>query len=104
MSDTTGTPKKVTLDGLTFDVMADANFNQIKGKYSNEAVPTSGRNVQKKTLRPQNVESINLFANGQEADLLRVLSERSGNFPMSYETVSGDVFRAVGFIERFGKS
>ena len=37
MSDTTGTPKKVTLDGLTFDVMADANFNQIKGKYANES-------------------------------------------------------------------
>lgn len=102
MSDTTGTPKKVTLDGLTFDVMADANFNQIKGKYSNEAVPTSGRNIQKKTVRPQNVESINLYANDQEADLLRVLSERSGNFPMSYETASDSVFRAVGFIDYEG--
>jgi len=98
MSNTVGTAKRVTLDGVTFDVMADANFSQIKGKYSNEAVPTSGKNVQKKTVRAQTVESVNLQCNAEEADLLRSLNDRVTNFPMSYETAASDVFRSVGFI------
>ena len=98
MSNTTGTIKKVTLDGTTFDAMADINLNQIKGKYSNEEVVTTGKIVQKKTLRAQKVESTNLQANGEEGEAIKALSERTGNFPMSYETAAGDVFRAVGFI------
>ena len=97
-NNTVGTPERVTLDGITFDVMADANFSQIKGKYTNESVPTSGRNLNKKTVRPQNVESINLAANSEEAELIKGLSERKIPFPMSYALASGDVFRTTGSI------
>ena len=97
-NNTVGTPKKVTIDGTTFDVMADANFSQIKGRFANENVPTSGKNLTKKTVRPQNVESVNVAANSEEAELLKQFSERTFNYPISYEIASGDVFRAVGGI------
>lgn len=98
MGKVTGTPKKVTLDGRTFDVMGDSNFSQIKGKYTNESVPTSGANVNKKTARAQNVESVNLQCSSEEADFLKGLNDRITAFPMSYELVDGSVFRATGFI------
>jgi len=94
-----GTIKKVVLDGTTFDAMADANLNQIKGKYTNEEVVTSSKIVQKKTLRAQKVESTNLQCDEEEAEELKSLSESSFSFPMSYETAAGVVFRTTGFID-----
>lgn len=99
MSNIVGTPQKVTINGLTFNVMSDANFNQIKGKYTTEAVPTTGGNIMQKTLRSQNVESINLQCNAEEAEILKTLSESVENFPMSYKTAAGKSYRAVGSID-----
>jgi len=98
MSNNVGTARRVTIDGITFDVMGDANLSQIKGKYTNEEVVTTGKIAQKKTLRAQKVESVNLQCNGEEAEELKALSERTGSFPMSYETAATDVFRTTGFI------
>lgn len=101
-NNTVGSIEKVTLDGITFDVMGDANASATKGKYENENIPTSGKNVQKKTARSQNVESLNLQCNADEAELVKSLSERRSAFPMSYETAAGDIFRATGGINTEG--
>ena len=98
MSDTVGTPRKVTLDGLTFDVMADANFSEMGSQFETEPVPTSGRTLKKMTKRSKSVESVNLACNGSERADLEDLADRLTDFPMSYELASGDIFRAVGFI------
>lgn len=97
-NDIVGTPRKVTLDGITFDVMADANFSEMGSGNEKEAVPTSGRTLQKVTKRSKSVESITLACNGDEREVLEELDNRTENFPMSYENSSGDVYRAVGFI------
>ena len=94
----TGTVKKVTLAGVTFDVMSDANFDQKKGRFENEEIVTSGKIVQKKTARAQMVESVNLQCSEDEAEVLRALSERTSAFPMSYTTAAARTFRATGFI------
>lgn len=94
-----GSIKKVVLAGITFSVMGDANLSQIKGKFATESITTSGGNILKKTLRSQNTESTNLFADAEEGDILKNLSENINNFPMSYETADGTVFRAVGGID-----
>lgn len=96
---TTGTPRRVTLDGVTYSVMADANLSRMKGRFENSEVVTTGGIHKKSTLRAQKVESVSLFATEEEAEALKLLSERESNFPMSYETANGDIFRAVGFIE-----
>lgn len=99
MSDLSGSIRKVTLDGVTYDVMADTNITEVGSAYENESVPTSGRNIKKMTRRPENREGVVLACNGAERTLLKELAERTADFPMSYETAAGDVFRAVGFIE-----
>ena len=97
-NDTVGTPRKVTLDGITFDVMADTNISEVGSQFENEPVPTSGRTMKKMTRRSKAAESVTLACNGDERQVLEELDERTENFSMSYELASGDVFRAVGFI------
>jgi len=99
MADVTGTPRKVTLDGVTYDVFADTNIKSTVAAWENVAVPTSGRNMRKMTRRAQSREGITLVANGAEVENLKFLAERLDDIPMSYETAAGDVFRATGFIE-----
>lgn len=99
MPDVAGSIRKVTLDGTTFDVMADANITETGSAWQNEAIPTSGRNLKKMTRRPENREGVVLACNGTERELIKELAERTTDFPMSYETAAGDVYRASGWIE-----
>ena len=98
MADVTGTLRKVTLDGVTFDVFADSNINATVGAFESTSVPTSGRNMHKMVKRPENREGLVLVANGDEQALLLELSERTTDFTMSYMTAAGDVYRADGWI------
>ena len=92
-----GTPRKVTLDGVTYNVAADANFAQVPG-VNTEGVRHTGGTMMKKTLAIALVESVTLVVTSQQNELLEELSRRNVNFPMSYELSSGDVYRAVGQI------
>jgi hypothetical protein len=99
MADITGTLRKVTLDGVTYDVFADSNVKAIPSRYENTAIPTSGRNMHKMMRRVQSREDVTLVANGAEQEALKSLAERRSDFPMSYQTAAGDVYRAQGWIE-----
>ncbi|MCK5127579.1 MAG: hypothetical protein KAR42_15085 [candidate division Zixibacteria bacterium] len=99
MSDTGGSIRKVTLDGTAFDVFADSNFSETITRFENDRIPTSGRNIKKMTRRVPKVESVVLAANGEEKQVLILLGETTVDFPMSYETAGGDVYRTTGSIE-----
>lgn len=92
-----GTPRKVTIDGETFNVAADANFSQTPGR-TKEGVRHTGGTMMKDTLEVENVESVTLVVTGDQFESLKEKRNRDANFPMSYELASGDVYRAVGGI------
>lgn len=94
-----GSIRKLTLDGTSFDVMADTNITEVMAQFENDSVPTSGANMRKMTKRSTNREGIVVACNAAEADLLKGLAERNTDFPMSYETAAGDVYRSTGWIE-----
>lgn len=96
--DITGSLRKVTLDGVTYDASADADAPQVRGQYDVEAHATSGRNMMKMTRRVEEVDSIDLITNEAEFEALKTLSEKTDDFPMSYTTASGAVYRATGRI------
>jgi hypothetical protein len=97
--DTTGSLRKVTLDGITFDTAADADVSQIRGQFTNSGTPSSGRNMKKSEKRVEEVSGVDLLTNAEEFETLKALSERTKDFPMSYTTAAGDVYRASGFID-----
>ena len=92
-----GTPRRVTLDGVTYNVAFDANFAQTPDVL-NEGVKHTGGVMMKKTLQVGQVESVTLVVTSSQNEGLIELSKRTVNFPMSYELASGDVYRAVGQI------
>ena len=94
-----GSVKKVSIDGFTFNVMGDANFDHKKGRFETEAVVHSGGNTMSKKFRAQNVESVGLQCDAAEAEVLKELSERLTNYDLSYTTANDDIFRAVGNID-----
>lgn len=98
MGDTAGTPKKVTLDGTTFDVMGDANFSDSSHQYENEAIPTSGRAIYKKTKKAVMTESVDIATNFEEYQIIVGLNDAIDDFDMSWEDVEGNVYRGKGFI------
>lgn len=99
MGGVSGSIKSVRLDGTSFDVLGDSNFSEVGGNSENEAIPTSGTNIKKMTRRAEIREGVVLACNGFERDILKTLSERTSDFPMSYTTAAGDTFSADGWIE-----
>ena len=93
-----GTIRGVVLDGLSLRAAADINVTLNHSPYENEAVPTSGLSMIKKTLRSPNAESVVLIVDPTEQDVLRGLSERISVFPMSLELADGSVYRTTGQI------
>jgi hypothetical protein len=96
--DLTGTIRKVNLNGVTYDAAADASIKGVPTGHENSAVPTSGRTMRKMVKRVQSRE-VELVANGAEQEALKALADQLPDFPMSYETAAGDIYRAVGFLE-----
>lgn len=92
-----GTPRKVTINGQTFNVATDANFAQTPER-TIEGVRHTGGTMFKETLNVENLESVTLITTGQEHQDLKKLGARTVPFSMSYELASGDVYRAVGHI------
>lgn len=94
-----GTPKSVTVDNLNFRVMADANIEATPSSYENKPMATSGDALRVMTKRVETREGLTIACNSNEADLLRAIADSPDNVPLSYTLISGDTFRAVGFIE-----
>jgi hypothetical protein len=98
MGRTSGTLRGLTLDGLTFDVKADADITINLSPFETEGIPSSGRSMMKMTVRNPSIEGIPLEADPVEADTLRELAERLDDFPMSIELADGSILRGTGRI------
>jgi len=98
MSDVSGTPRKVTLDGVPYRVAGDANITLNLSPYETEGVPTSGQTMFKKTVRSPTAESIPIIANPVEQDTIRQLAERLDSYPMSLTLADNSVYTCVGQI------
>ena len=98
-NDIVGTPKSITVDGVSYDVQADANFTQNNSRFTNDGQATSGRVMQKQTRRLQSVESITVATNVSEDDALKTRADTPGKYPLSYTLADGSVYRCTGFIE-----
>lgn len=98
MGQVSGTLRKVTIDGISYDAAFDANVTLNLSPYETEGVPTSGRTMFKKMLRSPNAESVVLVVSPVEQDTLRQAAERLDTYPMSVTLADGSVYTTVGQI------
>ena len=94
---TSGSIRKVLIDGLSFNAAADGNFAKTP-QIEKDAVRHSGGNMIKNTLASGNVESVKLICTPAEFDTLEGKAAEQGEFAMSYEMADGSVFRTSGEI------
>ena len=94
-----GSPRKLQLDGETFEIIADADFGEMP-ESEKEFIATSGAPIEKRTKMVDSVEGVKLKA---DADIRRRVDEliaRKDYFSISYELADGKVRRGVGGISR----
>jgi hypothetical protein len=99
MGEATGTLRKVVLDGITYDVMADTNINFKHSNYEKEGTPTSGKTLIKMTKRIQNVESCVLGCTPDEMEDLSVKADSLTDITMAFTLADGTVYRGKGHIK-----
>lgn len=95
--DISGTLRDVTLNGVSFRVMADTNATSNLPS-ENEAVPTSGGNMRKVTKKAATKEGVVLACNMSDFELLKALHEASTPFPMAITYADGTTHYADGGI------
>lgn len=96
MSRLGGTPRSASINGVSFDVMADTNVSIMSHEYENDAIPTSGVPVQKKTKRVPMAESLVLGVSYEELVVLRDWANSLDKHTFSLTFAGGDVAKAKG--------
>jgi hypothetical protein len=93
-----GTIRKVTLNGITYDVPADINITFNRSNYETEGMATSGRTLYKKTRRVQTMESVVLITDPSEAEQIEAAANGLADVTMAVELADGTVYRSAGQI------
>lgn len=90
-----GSVRSVKIDGIPFNVAADANIS-LNPRVEKESIPHSGGNMVKETTVAANVEAVKLILSPSEYDLLTGLTDN--DIPLSYEMADGSVLRSEGAV------
>lgn len=93
-----GTLQKVTVGGVTYDVMADININFMRSDYEKESVPTSGDPMIKMTKRNQNIENVDIAVDTDELETLSGVANSIVDTTLSIALADGTVYRSSGHI------
>jgi len=97
--DTSGSIIRVSINGVSYDALSDADFGVTPSRWKNEAVATSGRAIRKRTRQVEDVKSVTIACNGDERVALKSYAENQIDVTLSYTTAAGDTYRAQGWID-----
>ena len=94
-----GSNRKLTIEGISFDVAADADFSETFVQYENSMVPTSGGAMRKMLKRIPAVEGVVLITDADERLVLKDFAEGLDLVKVTYTNAAGDSYRSEGTIE-----
>ena len=94
-----GSLRKLTIEGISFDVAADADFTEIFTNYENAMIPTSGGAMRKMTKRIPAVEGVVLITDADERLVLKDFAEGLTLVKTTYTNAATDSYRCEGTIE-----
>jgi len=99
MPDVTGTLRKLTIEGISFNVAADADISEVMTNYEVTRIPTSGPSMKKMVRRIPAREGIVLITNAAERENLKSFAEQIADVKVSYTNAAGDEYKCEGSIE-----
>jgi len=97
--DISGSNRKLTVEGISFNVAADANFTEMVSRFENSIIPTSGKGMRKMVRRVTTTEGVVLVTNSADRATLKSFSEALDLLQLTYVNAAGDTYRCTGALE-----
>lgn len=94
-----GTPRKLVLNGVSYDLRADADMNEFPQR-EKTLLTTTGNPVVQTTKADGRVENVKIAADATIRARIDALIDSDEPFPMSYTTADGRARKATGTITR----
>lgn len=94
-----GSIREFSIEGIPFDVAADANINRKPTNVVNDMIPTSGAGMRKITKVTPKAEGFALLVNAEEMERIKSFAEGLDNIKVRYVTADGTVKRCSGQVE-----
>ena len=93
-----GTPKKLMLDGESFDVIAAAEFTLDRTKFKKEQIETSGEPIVKLKKNTQIAEA-EIACNSKKYESLMNKVNSLADITISFTLADGSVYKGKGQVE-----
>jgi hypothetical protein len=93
---TVGSVRKLTIEGISFPVLFDANLSDLESVYENSAIATSGKGMIKKVKRIPVIEGVILGCDGGSRIALISFADGIAELKFSIEYASGDIKKCQG--------
>lgn len=93
-----GDVRDLKLDNVTYEVIGGSDLSRKTGKYTKEALPTSGKPIIKVTKQNEDVEGVEVQGSGATRQNIRDLSNRLDDFNIVYIEPDGTVNTGEGQI------
>lgn len=94
-----GSLRKLTIEGISFNVAADANLTETFTTFENSMIASSGRALRKMMKRVPMREGLVLLTDAAERETLKSFAESLDDLKVSYTNAAGDTYRCSGTIE-----
>ena len=100
-----GTWKRVSIDGSSYNVKAEADATLMGGSVENAPIPHSGGTAQKQTRRPDSITGVILVLDPGEHARLKARNDnptKKPGYSMSATDNEGNTYKSSGFINYQG--
>ena len=93
-----GSTRKLSLNGVTYGVAADADISSKLSKFAKEVMQTSGEPMIKYTLQNQEKTGFDVLANGDQKEELQEFAESFDLITVVYADRAGNEYHCKGTI------
>lgn len=91
-----GTINSLSLNGLPFDVAADADFTEVFTEYVNTVIKTSGKGSISQEKRVPEVSGVVLIIKPGDKSLLKAMADSGEEVSMTYVNRAGNKYSGLG--------
>jgi hypothetical protein len=95
----TGTIKKLVIDGVTYDVSADAKASFNPSQYETEGQATTGETMFKMTKRVQTMEGVETMMTPKQLESLRAKVDSLADLTLAITLIDGTTYRGSGRVK-----
>jgi hypothetical protein len=99
-----GTMRKLTLDGVSFDCVSDADWTEVFAGFTNSILQTSKGGVVVQETRTREVSGVQISLQKGDRALLKSIIEVGKIIDMSYTNRDGDRYSGRGIVNTDGRT